>query len=80
VLVLLAFLAIGNEVREWHAPSAPSFEGRLAWLVEAAFALAGSTAFVILWVLLLVEVLVTARFVGAILQSCPRPMAVVDTC
>jgi hypothetical protein len=63
LLVGLALLAIGSAIHEWRDPSAPPFKGRLAWFGEATFALAGSTGLVLLWLLLAVAMLVTARFV-----------------
>lgn len=61
-LAALAILAAVGAVNEWRTPSAPPFKGRLAWIVEVVFVLAGSTGLVLLWVLLVVTLMSAARF------------------
>ena len=41
----------------------PPFKGRLAWFVEAVFAITGSTGLVVLWMLVAVALAATARFI-----------------
>lgn len=62
-LVALAVAALGLALREWLAPSVPPFTGRLAWIVELAFLLAGPIGLVLLWVLAAIALLAAARFV-----------------
>ena len=63
MLVGLALLAVAGGVHEWLKPSAPPFNGRWAWFGEVVFSLAGTIGLVVLWVLLAVALLATARFV-----------------
>jgi len=63
LLVGVSVLAIGGAVFEWLKPSAPPFKGRLAWFVEAVFAITGSTGLVVLWLLAAVALAATARFI-----------------
>ena len=63
LLAGLSILAIGGAVIEWLAPSVPPFRGRLAWIIEAVFALTGSTGLIVLWLLLAVALAATASFI-----------------
>lgn len=63
LLAAFALIAAGAAVNEWLAPSAPPFTGRLAWVIEGVFALAGTAGLVGLWLLVAVMLTATARFV-----------------
>lgn len=59
----LSVLTVGGAVLEWLKPSTPPFSGRLAWISEAVFALAGSNGLVVLWLLLAVSLAATSKFI-----------------
>ena len=63
LLAGLALFAMSATVNEWLTPSAPPFRGRLAWVIESVFALAGTAGLVGLWLLVAVVLTTTARFV-----------------
>lgn len=63
LLAGLSVFAVGGAVLEWFIPSSPPFSGRLAWIVEAVFALTGSLGLVVLWLLLAVSLATIARFI-----------------
>ena len=63
LLAGLSVFAASGAVLEWLIPSSPPFSGRLAWIVEAVFALMGSLGLVVLWLLLAVSLTTIARFI-----------------
>ena len=63
VLAGLSVLAIGGALSEWLTPSNPPFRGRLAWIIEAVFALSGSLGLVVLWLLLAGALAIIASFI-----------------
>lgn len=63
LLAGLAIFVTGGAINEWLTPSAPPFKGRLAWVIEGVFALAGTVGLVGLWMLAAVALAATARFV-----------------
>jgi hypothetical protein len=63
LLAGLALFAIGGAINEWLRPSTPPFKGRLAWVIETVFALAGTLGLIGLWLLVAVAFTATARFV-----------------
>lgn len=62
-LVGAALLAVCGAAYESLRPSTPPFKGRLSWLIELVFAVAGSTGLILLWMLLALGLALTARFV-----------------
>lgn len=63
ILVAVALLMLSIAVHELIVPSSPPFKGRLAWLGELAFNLAGSAGIAVLWLLTAGAILLVARFV-----------------
>lgn len=62
-MVALALLAAGLGFYVWLHPSPPPYNGRLAWVVEAAHWLLGPVGPAVLWLTLAVSLLLLARFV-----------------
>lgn len=63
LLAVLGLFAIGGAFNEWFNPSTPPFKGRLAWLIEAIFAFAGTNGLVCLWLLAVAALTAAARFI-----------------
>ncbi|MBK8525148.1 MAG: hypothetical protein IPL58_14600 [Betaproteobacteria bacterium] len=63
LLAGLALLTVIGAVREWAEPSLPPFKGRLAWIAELAFALAGSYGIIVLWLFAAIALVLSAKFV-----------------
>jgi hypothetical protein len=76
ILAALSVLAFIGAVVQCMEPSVPPFRGRLAWIVEAVFSLMGSAGIVLLWSLLGVALVASARFIwrhtGVIQQLAPK--------
>lgn len=60
-LVLLAIAALGGAVMESMSPSSPPFRGRLSWVAEMAYLLAGQSGLVALWLLVSLALIFLAR-------------------
>jgi hypothetical protein len=63
VLVALALAALWFAWQEWAYPSRAPFEGRTAWVAEAAVGLLGERGLAYLWLAASVALLMHARFV-----------------
>lgn len=49
ILLALAVASMGKAYCEWVEPSHPPFKGRLSWVWEIAFTLAGEVGIVLIW-------------------------------
>lgn len=63
IVLALAILTLCVAVHELIVPSSPPFKGRLAWIGEIAFWIAGSWGLVAIWLLLATALLLLARFI-----------------
>lgn len=63
LLAVLAGVVLCIAVHELIVPSSPPFKGRLSWLGEMVFHLAGSPGLAFMWLLLAAALLLVARFV-----------------
>jgi hypothetical protein len=61
--VAFVVAALYLAVNEWLRPSAPPFTGRLAWIAELVYVMAGPNGLVLLWLLAALALLAIARFV-----------------
>lgn len=59
--LLVALLAFGVAVAEWNSPSLPPFHGRIAWLAELLFAVAGPHGQFLVCVAVVIAAVAAAR-------------------